>query len=192
MGKAMTNIDIRCVKIKDSLPLTKMYLSLSEDTRRFFHPFQFKMRKVLPIFTYFSFSNKISNYIQRIAPKFVVLSLIAVDEKNMPMGFAYLCKLCKLLDSQLWEAKNFGIVVQEECRAIGIGTKLMEEIIDIGVANGIRKINLTVLMENEPAIRFYKKFGFKIEKCYENREIWKDECYPDYDMALVLENINEG
>ena len=179
-------VEIRWLRIKDILSLTKMYLSLSEDTRRFFHPFQFKMWRTLPIFIYFSFSNKISRYIQIISPKFVVLPLVAIDEKNTSIGFVYLCKLCKLPNSQLWEAKNFGIVIQEEYQGLGVGTKLMEKIINISVANGIRKINLTVLAENETAIRLYKKFGFEIEKRYEKREIWNEKFYPDFDMVLKL------
>ena len=179
-------VEIMPIRMRDVLPLTKMYLSLSEETRKFFHPFPFKMWIVLPIFIYFSLSNKIGKYIQRIAPKFTVISLVAINEGNI-VGFAYLCKLRKPKNSRFWEAKNFGIVVHEKYRGIRVGTKLMEEMINISIANGIRKINLTVLEENKPAIRLYKKFGFKIEKRYENRETWNGKRYPDYDMVLKLD-----
>jgi len=138
------------------------------------------------MFIYFSLSNKISRLLKKIAPKLVVLSIVVIDEKNTPVGFAYLCKLCKLPNSQLWGAKNFGIIIQEEYQGLGVGTKLMEKIIDIGVANDIRKINLTVLTDNEAAIRLYQKFGFEIEKRYENRETWNGKFYSDYDMVLNL------
>lgn len=179
-------VKIRRIKMRDMLSLTKIYLSLSEEIRRFFHPFQFKIWRTLPIFIYFSLSNKIGRLLKRIAPKLTVLSLVAVSEEGEIVGFAYLCKLCKLQSDKSYEAKNFGIIVREKYQGLGIGTKLMKEIIGVGATNGIRKMNLTVLAENEHAIQLYKKFGFKIERRYENREIWNGEFYPDYDMVINL------
>jgi len=180
-------INTRNMGFKDVLPLISIYLSLSEETRRFFHPFKFNRRSLLFIFTYFSLLNKISKYIKKITPKFFVLSIVAVDEKNVPTGFAYVYRLSKLPKSQLWEAEDFGIVVGESYRNLGIGSKLIKEIISISTFNNIKKINLTVLAENETAINLYKKYGFKLGKYYEEREFWDGKIYPDYDMRLDLE-----
>jgi RimJ/RimL family protein N-acetyltransferase len=45
----------------------------------------------------------------------------------------------------------------------GIGTSLFEKMENWAARSGIKRVELTVMTHNEPAISLYKKMGFKIE-----------------------------
>lgn len=56
---------------------------------------------------------------------------------------------------------EFGIVVAEECRGLGIGKCLMNHLLHLAKTKfKIELIHLQV-QEGNPAIQFYEKFGFK-------------------------------
>jgi ribosomal protein S18 acetylase RimI-like enzyme len=52
--------------------------------------------------------------------------------------------------------------INENMRNRGWGTRLMESIVDIGVKNGVRRIELDYWVNNAAAIQFYRKHGFKV------------------------------
>jgi len=55
----------------------------------------------------------------------------------------------------------FGISVREGWRGVGIGTVMLQTLIDWATANPlIEKIGLSVFATNTEAIRLYKRFGF--------------------------------
>jgi putative acetyltransferase len=59
---------------------------------------------------------------------------------------------------------NIGMGVRSHARRLGVGSALMSAA--IGFAEqwlGIRRIELTVYTDNDPAIALYQKFGFGIE-----------------------------
>jgi len=90
-----------------------------------------------------------------IHPKNALLPLVAVANREV-IGFAYL----KILDSKRLSA-SLGILIKEEFRGKGIGSKLMEKLIKFGCRESIEKISLTVLVDNAIAVHMYKKYGFK-------------------------------
>ena len=56
------------------------------------------------------------------------------------------------------------IAVREDQRGQGIGTALLAHL--LAEANrhlGLKRIELAVFADNEPAIRLYKNFGFEVE-----------------------------
>ncbi|UMX47759.1 MAG: GNAT family N-acetyltransferase [Candidatus Nealsonbacteria bacterium DGGOD1a] len=58
----------------------------------------------------------------------------------------------------------FGISIAREWRGIGLGTFLIAEIFEMaknGLDPSIKMITLDVIAKNEPAIRLYRKMGFK-------------------------------
>ncbi len=183
-------VTIRKMGINDVLKLKKMYLSLSEDSRKYFHPFKFNEVYLVFMFTFLSISNKINKLIKRSFPKLFIMSFIALKDNKTPVGFAYIYNLSKS-DDNFWEAKDFGIVIEEKCQGYGIGSKLIQKIINSCIQNRIDKINLTVFAENTNAIHLYEKFGFKLGKYHQKREFWNGNNYPDYNMCLKLMNFNE-
>lgn len=72
---------------------------------------------------------------------------------------------------------EFEICVLKDYWGYGIGTNLLKESIDWADSNGIHKITLHVLEENDKAINLYKKFGFKTEGILENDKILSDGQY---------------
>ncbi|XP_022751654.1 N-alpha-acetyltransferase 50-like [Durio zibethinus] len=53
-------------------------------------------------------------------------------------------------------------------RGVGIGTRLLNHVLDLCSKQSIPEIYLRVQTNNEDAINFYKKFGFKITETIKN------------------------
>ncbi len=53
------------------------------------------------------------------------------------------------------------IAVDPEFRSQGIGTCILENALKLAEDSGCRKVILNVTLNNERALEFYKKFGFK-------------------------------
>jgi len=59
---------------------------------------------------------------------------------------------------------SFGMGVMDTYQGNGVGSALLVTLIDLADNwINIRRIELTVYVDNEPAIALYKKFGFEIE-----------------------------
>ena len=188
------NIELKRIRMNNVVSLTKMYLSLPENIKRYFHPFPFKTWLVLTRFIHFALpnTNRISRCLQKVVPKLVAISIVAIEvEKQTPVGFAFLQNLRKLSDSLSYDAKYLGIVVLEAYQNYGVGSKLMAELIQLAYTNNIGKITLTVIAENKSAISLYQKFGFETKNIVKNRELWNGKFYSDCDMELILEEIKE-
>ncbi len=69
------------------------------------------------------------------------------------------------------------VAVRENWRRKGIGTKIVERLIENLKRKGARKIFLHVREKNEVAISFYQKLGFKILKKIENYYSNGDSAY---------------
>jgi len=83
-------------------------------------------------------------------------------------------------------AGSIGMGVDENYHGRGVGTALLAEIIDLADNwYNIRRLELEVYVDNEPAIRLYRRFGFVVEgthRSYAYREgNWADA----YTMARI-------
>ena len=56
---------------------------------------------------------------------------------------------------------NFGISLQEEVCSLGLGTIMMQEILEIVKHTAFEQLELTVFADNVRAIRLYEKVGFE-------------------------------
>ena len=79
-----------------------------------------------------------------------------------------------------------GMAVHDKCHARGIGTALMNAIIELADNwLNLARLELNVWTDNEPALRLYKKFGFEIEGT-QRKYAFRDGAYVDaYAMARV-------
>lgn len=81
--------------------------------------------------------------------------------------------------------------VAESYRGQGIGRQLMEALIDKGTAAGFRTITCETQNINVPAIRFYRRMGFRMEGAdisyYSNEDL-----YPRGEIAVFMKRRLDG
>ncbi|MCX7074954.1 MAG: bifunctional acetate--CoA ligase family protein/GNAT family N-acetyltransferase [Methylococcales bacterium] len=58
---------------------------------------------------------------------------------------------------------EFAIVVADDCKRLGIGSKLMKTLMQTAKAKGMLSFEAEVLKDNEPTLEMVKKLGFNIE-----------------------------
>lgn len=94
--------------------------------------------------------------------------------------------------SRIAHVGEFGISVRKSHWGQGIGGQLMDALLEWAPMHGIRKVNLRVRADNEPAIALYKKKGFEQEGYLRCEYIIDGECVDHLAMGLVLEAVSEG
>ena len=81
---------------------------------------------------------------------------------------------------------DLAITVLKNYWGNGIGVALINYTIDYCKMNSIKKIELTVRVDNERALKLYKKFGFEIEGEVKNFIYLNGNYYNCYFMGLLL------
>jgi len=86
-------------------------------------------------------------------------------------------------------AGEMGMAVRDDWQGQGVGTALMQAAVDLADNwLNLSRLELEVFVDNEPAIRLYKKFGFAIEGTLA-RFAYRDGQYVDvYAMARLRES----
>lgn len=79
------------------------------------------------------------------------------------------------------------IGILKDYRGKKIGIKLFEELEKWALENNIKRLELTVMIHNEGAIRLYKKMGFKIEGIKEKSLIIDENFVDEYYMGKFFE-----
>jgi RimJ/RimL family protein N-acetyltransferase len=174
---------VRELKISDIVKLYKMYDSLSNESKRFFHPFPesaFYSPYFILTWTALSLSciKVLRRILLKILPQFVYLSLCSTYLDEI-VGFAFI-KLKNNLYGEL------GICVRDGYQGMGIGSKLMDNLIKLARKERLKKIHLTVLADNYRAIRLYEKFGFKKTKFIKDGDVYHGKKYDCIEMWLDL------
>ncbi len=82
----------------------------------------------------------------------------------------------------LWHVITEGhmtnVAVSKKFEGKGIGTKLLEKIIELGIEKEMIGITLECSTVNDKALHIYKKYGFVIEgERKEYYEVTKEDCY---------------
>lgn len=80
--------------------------------------------------------------------------LVAVEEDGLLLGY---CGCWEVAG----EGQIYNVAVREESRGLGIGKKLLAELLRQETERGIREFTLEVRADNEPAIRLYHSLGFE-------------------------------
>lgn len=174
-------LTIRTLKITDVVKLYKTYIKLSEETKRYFHPFPESFRSVFTVWIPLSLSSVklFRKILQYIKPNYVYTAVVC-DYQNEIIGFAF------IRHTRIKHVGDLGIVVRENFRGMGIGSKLMNSLIALARREGLRKIRLIVSADNHRAIKLYKKFGFKITRFIKEGDIYKGKRYDCIEMWLDL------
>ena len=88
------------------------------------------------------------------------------------------------MKSVLNEADIMNIVTKKDKRNLGIGAKLLQELLKTAKENNITKLTLEVNETNLPAIHIYEKLGFK--KIAERAKYYKNT-HDAFIMQINLE-----
>jgi putative acetyltransferase len=81
---------------------------------------------------------------------------------------------------------HFGIAVRDDWQGKGVGTALMDAALDLADNQlGLTRLDLSVYVDNAPAIGLYKRFGFEIEGTH-RRFAYRNGEYVD---ALVMARL---
>jgi len=79
-----------------------------------------------------------------------------------------------------------GMGVIHEFRGRGLGSRLLEQIIESAKSRGLEKLHLTVYDSNQPAIALYRKFGFSTCGLRRNARKLDGQYYHFMDMENFL------
>jgi GNAT superfamily N-acetyltransferase len=104
------------------------------------------------------------------AEKNLFKMLVLEDEDGEIIGFA-----TTFIAWYSWVGKTFyldDIYVKEKFRHLGLGSKIMEEVIKMAREAGCKKIRWQVSEWNANAINFYKKLGAEIDDVERNCDLW--------------------
>ena len=79
------------------------------------------------------------------------------------------------------------IYIHQDFQNLGLGTLMMRKAIELAKERGFHRIGLTVVADNEPAIKVYEKVGFKKEGVARETFYGDDHRYHDeVEMGLLL------
>ena len=79
-----------------------------------------------------------------------------------------------------------GLIVDEKWHAKGVGSALMQALIDVADNwLNLSRLELTVFTDNEPAVKLYKRLGFAIEGTHRKFAFRDGEFVDAYVMARV-------
>jgi len=130
------NLQIRTASINDVEHIYNLYSSLSPD--------DLYMR-------FFSFKKITEEEIKNLISRKALVTLIAEIDNNI-VG-----------EASLYEDGEFSLVVSPNYRKMGIGTKLVEELVNQAMEHKLDKIKFYTLPDNIPMIKIGKKLGFSLK-----------------------------
>ena len=112
------------------------------------------------------------------------VTMLALDSDQRVIGLAGLHGGSRQANRH---TATIGIAVSPEWRGQGVGTALMQAIIDFARQGGVlKRLELEVISTNERAIHVYRKLGFVPEGLH-RRKLYKDGQYHDnLSMALFI------
>jgi RimJ/RimL family protein N-acetyltransferase len=105
---------------------------------------------------------------QKEETKFVRAMVKGVKERRGANAVAFVdgqpvgeCTLSRRIPGDMHHTGTIGIVVLDGFRGIGIGERLMTEVLRKSRRLGVWLVELEVVTGNEPAVRLYEKLGFR-------------------------------
>ena len=112
-----------------------------------------------------------------------ILALVQEDETERIVGSASL----SFHSTEAFRHKaELGITIHDDYQNIGLGTAMVNHLLDIARKKGLKKVYLLVNTNNARAIHVYEKCGFRIEAKLEKEHFQKGQFGDDYRMAIFL------
>jgi UDP-4-amino-4,6-dideoxy-N-acetyl-beta-L-altrosamine N-acetyltransferase len=112
-----------------------------------------------------------------------------ISDNDKPIGFMGFSNI-NLVNKN---CDLFIMIGEDDYRGRGVGKIAMDWLIDYGFKKlKLHKINLGVIADNIPAVKLYKKLGFKIEGTMIDEVRYKNKYYNFYSMALFEKDYKKG
>jgi putative acetyltransferase len=115
-----------------------------------------------------------------------VLAIVALVEEKSGRRIIGSASLRFNQREALKHKAELGITVHDKYQNIGIGTALLNHLIDVARMRKLKKIYLQVSTTNDRAINIYKKAGFKTEGKLCKESYINGKYRNEYRMALLL------
>jgi putative acetyltransferase len=112
-----------------------------------------------------------------------ILALISEGRKQRVIGSATLSFYSA---ESLKHKAELGIAVHDDYQNLGLGTVMLNHLLDIARRKLLKKVYLLVNTDNERAIRVYEKCGFQIEAKLKMEHYSGGHFGDDYRMAIFL------
>ncbi len=147
-------VDIRPIRPEDEPAMVKFHESLSERTvyQRYLQLLNLSQRTAherLAHICYVDYARQMAIVVERKDPKTGESQIIAVGRLQGLTGV---------------REAEFSIVVADEFQKMGLGTELLNRLIDIGRKEGVKVITADILAENSAMQKVAEKAGFKLTR----------------------------
>lgn len=111
--------------------------------------------------------------------------VIVAEDGNSVVGFAYLTLMSK---KHGWRfTREDTVYVDERARGQGVGTALLEALLDEARAIGVRLVVASITSTNAVSIRLHQRFGFEVMGTLKNAGYkfgqWMDTTYMQVDLG---------
>jgi RimJ/RimL family protein N-acetyltransferase len=179
---------IRELRVSDIYALHKMYDSLSEESKRFFHPGFVGLKPISPQWLLAQFAMAASSFtfskklLLRVYPFAVFLAIVSVNKSGDLVGFAFV-KVKNRLSRESFLGE-LGIYLRNDYQRKSIGSELMKCLLELAKNEHVERIYLTVLADNLVAIHLYEKYGFRHTRTMPKGEIWRGKRFDSIEMSL--------
>jgi len=116
-----------------------------------------KQRMIEELHKEFDFDKTVEHTKKNIKTYPIEYSFVAEEDENV-VGYIF-TKMEERVKGKCPVIGYFGVT--KDFREQGIGTKLLELVLDALKEDNFKKVNLKVMIDNKEAIGLYEKFGFK-------------------------------
>jgi len=167
------------IKLKDNREVTVRFLTV-DDKDKLFQLFSSMSDDALE----WSMAPYTIEVIQRWIDNIKNLIALVAEWNNKIVGYTAIYKFPhprrKGVGNQL-------IYLHQDFHNVKLGTAMMEKLLQLAKKEGMHKIELQVVADNEVAIHLYEKFGFEIEGVSKDSFLGSDGKYHDMThMGLIL------
>jgi acetyltransferase len=92
---------------------------------------------------------------------------LVAEKKGETSGDCDILGVGRLTRSRVGDEAEFAILVRDQCQHLGLGTELLDRLVQIGRAEGIKRIVGNILPENYDMQRVSERLGFKTHHDHE-------------------------
>jgi acetyltransferase len=140
---------IRPIRPEDEPLAVAFHMSLSEQTVKLRYMYNFPLEERitherLAAVTFIDYDREIA--------------LVALDESGDETKLVAVGRLEMLSGTK--EVATFGILVSDDYQRMGLGSALLERLLEIGKQEGVKRVFGKLLIQNKDSVKFLHQFGF--------------------------------